>query len=81
VIISREGEVAARQRQPLLILEGIRKSLAASQPDPRWVPSVHRGHIESIGRADNDVPMEHFIDTTGQRKAVVNLLTLTVVGG
>jgi hypothetical protein len=34
------------------------------------VPSVHRGHIESIGKADNGAPMEHFIDTTGQYKAV-----------
>ena len=64
----------ARQRQPSLILERIRKSLSASQPDPRWVPSVYRGHIESIGKADNGVPLEHFIDTTQRQKTTVNLM-------
>jgi len=64
----------ARQHQPSLILERIRKSLAASQPGPRWVPSVYRGHVESIGKADNDVPLDHFIDTAGQQKRAVNLI-------
>lgn len=65
----------ARQRQPSLILERIRKSLAAADRSAAGrVPSVYRGHVESIGKADNGVPLEHFIDTTGQQKKAVNLI-------
>ncbi len=65
----------ARQRQPALILERIRKSLAAAdRSDARRVPSVYRGHVESIGKADNGVPLEHFIDTTGEQRKAVNLI-------
>jgi hypothetical protein len=63
----------ARRRQPSLILERIRKSLAADRSDARWVPSVYRGHVESVGKADSGVPLEQFIDTTGQQKKAVNL--------
>jgi hypothetical protein len=65
----------ARRRQPALILERIRKSLAAAdRSDAGRVPAVYRGHVESIGKADNGVPLEHFIDTTGQQKKAVNLI-------
>jgi len=65
----------ARQRQPALILERIRKSLAAAdRSDARRVPSVYRGYVESIGKAENGVPLEPFIDTTGPQKKAVNLL-------
>jgi len=63
----------ARQRQPSLILEKISKSLATSQPDENWKPSAYRGYVESIGKADNGVPLERFIDVAGGKKTAVNL--------
>jgi hypothetical protein len=64
----------ARQRQPALIVERIRKYLAARNPDPRSVPSVYRGHATWIGKADNGLPLVHFVDTTGRLSKPVNLL-------
>ena len=69
-----EGWAAqARQREPSLILERIKKSLASSHSGENWEPKVYRGYVESIGKADNGVPLEHFVDTTGHGKTRVNL--------
>ncbi|HWZ97114.1 MAG TPA: hypothetical protein VN025_05070 [Candidatus Dormibacteraeota bacterium] len=64
----------ARQKQPVLILEKIKETLAEVHSGPRYIPSVYRGHVDSIGTADNGVPLEHFVDTSGTRKKPVNLL-------
>jgi hypothetical protein len=64
----------ARQRQPALIVERIRKYLATRSPDPRSVPSVYRGHATWVGKADNGLPFVHFADTTGRLSEPVNLL-------
>jgi hypothetical protein len=63
----------ARQREPSLILEKIKKSLDGAHSDESWVPSVYRGFIESVGKADNGVPLQHFVDITTVKKTVVNL--------
>jgi hypothetical protein len=64
----------ARGRQPALILDKIRKSLDKRPSDPRWVPSVYRGRVQSIGKADNGLPLMRLMDATGEKSQVVNLL-------
>ena len=64
----------ARERQPALILDKIRKSLDKRPSDPRWVPSVYRGHIASVTKDDNGFPFAKFVDTTGRYQATINLL-------
>jgi hypothetical protein len=74
VRLTQQWASQARQRQPALIVERIRKYLAARNPDPRSVPSAYRGHATWIGKADNGLPLVHFVDTTGRLSEPVNLL-------
>ena len=64
----------ARERQPALILDKIRKSLDKRPSDPRWVPSVYRGRIASVTKDDNGFPFAKFVDTTGPGRPTINLL-------
>jgi hypothetical protein len=64
----------ARQHQPALIIEQIRKYLATRKADPRSAPSVYRGHATWVGKADNGIPLVHFTDITGKVSQPVNLL-------
>lgn len=63
----------AREHQRSLIIERIRKALAA-HGDPRVIPSVYRGYATWVGKADNGIPLVHFADTTGKFQQPINLL-------
>lgn len=74
VKLAEQWAEQARQRQPMLIIEHIRKYLQTRHADPSWVPSVYRGHATWVGKADNGLPLVHFADTTGKFPQPVNLL-------
>jgi hypothetical protein len=64
----------ARERQRDLIVDKIRTYLEKPRSGPRSEPRVYRGYAESVGKADNGIPLVHFIDTTGRYKNPLNLL-------
>ncbi|MGA8151177.1 MAG: hypothetical protein WB952_09520 [Terriglobales bacterium] len=64
----------ARQHQRELIVEHIRKYLTTRDRDPRQVPSVYRGHATWVDKANNGIPLVHFVDTAGNFRQPVNLL-------
>jgi hypothetical protein len=64
----------ARKHQQELIVEKIGKYVAAHPADSRAEPMVYRGHATWVGKADNDLPLVHFADTTGRFNQEINLL-------
>lgn len=64
----------AREHQQMLIVEKIGKYVAAHPVDSRSEPMVYRGHATWVGKADNGLPLVHFVDTTGRFKQETNLL-------
>ena len=63
----------AKEREPAVILEKVQKTLATAHSDENWTPRAYRGHVESIGKAENGVAIQHFVHTWGPQKINVNL--------
>jgi hypothetical protein len=64
----------ARKYQRTMIVEKIGKYVAAHPADSRSKPMVYRGHATWVGKADNGLPLVHFVDTTGRFNQEINLL-------